>query len=282
MDPDLVDAGAYGAGFNVNPTLGFIIGLNQTTAVSLSVGYTWQGPFTKEGINTFAEPNPGVPPPTNVVVGAFDLQQKVDPGNTYTANGNISSTLGSLSLTASFAYMGDSHASIDGVATGKAGAKLTANGTANWQIDPRWALSTNVSWNFSEKNQIANGLGGLIIEPKNSNSNVVIGSIEPSYMVTERLRLATNYSFLWRDHNYYDVLEDQFVPAKQKHLVGLSATYAYDQATTVTVRGSHAWVRQNDGPMLLTETGPPVILALQPSMLTYDVWAASIAATVRF
>jgi outer membrane immunogenic protein len=282
MDPDLVDAGSYGAGFNINPTAGFILGLNQTTAVSLSVGWTWQGAFTKEGLSSFVVPDPNNPPPATVPIDFIDLKQKVSPGNAFTANGNISSTLGNLFLIASFAYMGNSHASIDGIATGKTGANLIANGAANWQIDERWALSTNVSWTFSEKNEIADGFGGLVGEPKNSNSNLVIGSFEPSYMVTEKLRVAANYSFLWRDHNYYNPLEDQFISAKQKHLLGASATYALSQTTSVTLRGSHAWVRQNDGPLLLTETGPPVILALSPPMLTYDVWAASIAATMNF
>ena len=53
---------------------------------------------------------------------------------------------------------------------------------------------------------------------------MVIGSIEPSYQLTERLKLAANYSFLWRDENYYDQFENQFIPAKTKHTVGLSAT----------------------------------------------------------
>jgi opacity protein-like surface antigen len=281
MDPDLVDVGSYGVGFNVNPTAGFIFGLNENTAISLSAGYTWQGDFTKEGINLMQVANP-TPPPATIVVSTFDLKQKVSPGNTYTANGNISSTYGRLVLIASFAYMGDSHASIDGMVTGRAGAKFTSNGTANYQIDDRWALSTNVSWNFAERNQIPNGLGGLIIEPKNSNSHVVIGSIEPSYMATERLRLAANYSFLYRDHNFYDMLEDQFIPAKQKQLAGGSATYFISPAATVTLRGSHAWVRQSDGPFLVTTLGPPPVFALQPPTLKYEVWAASLAATLRF
>ena len=38
MDPDLVYAGSYGVGFNVNPTAGFLFALNQTTVVSLAAG----------------------------------------------------------------------------------------------------------------------------------------------------------------------------------------------------------------------------------------------------
>lgn len=282
MDPDLVPAGSYGVGFNVNPTAGFLFALNQTTVVSLAAGYTFQGDFTREGIFQFGEPNPAGPPPPTVVVSAFDLQQRIHPGDAFTANGNVTSKFGSLTLMSSFAYIGSTRASIDGVVSGKTGANFTANGVANYQIDERWALTTNVSWAFTEKNEIPDGFGGLFGEAKNSNSNLVIGSIEPSYMVNERLRLAINYSFLYRDHNYYNFLEQQFIPAKQKQVVGGSLTYATTATSTVTFRGSHAWVQQSDGPLLLTEVGPPVILALQPPGLKYDVWAASIATNINF
>ena len=281
MDPDLVDVGSYGVGFNVNPTAGFIIGLNQTTAVSFSAGYTWQGDFTREGIFQVGEPNPRGPgvTPDSVVLEAFDLPQRIHPGDAFTANGNISSKLGKLSLMSSFAYIGSTRASIDGLASGRTGANFTANGAANYQIDDRWALATNVSWSFTQKNEVPDGLGSLFVEPKDSNSNMVIGSIEPSYMVTDRLRLAANYSFLYRDHNFYDQLQEQFIAAKQKHLVGASLTYAATSTSIITVRGSHAWVRQDDGPLVPAENQ---VLALEPPALKYEVWAASIGANISF
>lgn len=281
MDPDLVDAGSYGVGFNVNATAGFIVGLNENTAASLSAGYTWQGDFTKEGINQAQVANIA-PPPAFLVVNTFDIRQRVSPGQTYTVNGNISSTLGSLVLAASFAYMGSSQASIDGIATGRAGAKFTSNASANYQFDERTALALNVSWNFAEKNEIPNALGGFVLEPRNSNSHVVIGSVEPSYLVTERLKLAANYSFLYRDHNFYDIFQSQFIPAKQKHSAGGSAVFALTEATTMTLRGSHAWVQQEDGPFLVTGNIPPGTLLSQPPVLRYHAWTASIGANVRF
>lgn len=281
MDPDLVDVGSYGTGFNVNPTAGLVFGIDEHTAVSLSAGWTWQGPFTKEGINEVQVPNPA-PPPVNIVLATFDLKQRVDPGNTYTLNGNVSSTYGALQMNGSFAYMGDSHASINGIATGKAGAKLTANGSISYRFDERFSTALNVSWNFSERNRIANGFGGLILEPNNSNSNVVIASFEPSYLVTDRLKVAGNYSYLYRDHNYYNPFEDQFISAKQKQTAGASASYAVTEAATVTLRGSHSWIRQEDGPTLITTLGPPPAFALQPPALRYHSWAGSIGTAIRF
>lgn len=281
MDPDLVDVGSYGTGFNVNPTAGVVFGIDEHTAISLSAGWTWQGPFTKEGISEVQVANPA-PPPATIVLDTFDLKQRVDPGNTYTLNGNVSSTYGALQMNGSFAYMGDSHASIDGVTTGKAGAKLTANGSISYRFDERFSTALNVSWNFSERNRIANGFGGLIVEPKNSNSNVVIASFEPSYLVTDRLKIAGNYSYLYRDHNYYNPFEDQFISAKQKQTAGASASYALTEAATITVRGSHSWIRQEDGPTLVTTLGPPAAFALQPPALRYHSWAGSIGTAIRF
>jgi opacity protein-like surface antigen len=275
MDPDLVDVGSYGAGFNVNPTAGFIVGLNETTAISLSAGYTWQGAFTKEGVSLGLTP-------ANTIVSIFDLANRINPGDTYTVNGNITTRIDSLTLLGSFAYMGESNTSINGVLTGRSGAKFTSNATAKVQLDERWLLSLNVSWNYSEKNVIP-GFSGLVVEPKNSNSHVVIASFDPSYALTERWRLAANYSFLWRDRNFYDPIEQQFVPAKQKHTVGATATYAWSETASLFVRGSHAWVRQDDGPLLVTTiTPPPPAFALQPPSLRYDVWQASVGANLRF
>lgn len=281
MDADLVDVGSYGTGFNLNPTAGFIIGLTENIAASLSAGYTWQGNFTKEGINLAEIPNPA-PPPINISVSTLDLRQTVRPGATHTLNANISGSFTNLVLITSAAYVGSSEASIDNKPSGRAGARFTANGTATYNFDQRTALTTNVSWSFAEKNEIPNGLGGLVVEPKNSNSNVYTGSVEPSYLLTERLKLATNYSFLYRDHNYYDPIQEQFIPAKHKYQVGASATYAVGNAASIVVRGSHSWIKQEDGPYLLSNVGPPAVVGPQPPALSYQAWATSVAANVRF
>ena len=141
----------------------------------------WQGDFTKEGINLSTDPASDIIPTT-------DLKQKVNPGNTYTLNGNVSSTFDSLVLNELFAYMGDSRAFLDGVTSGRAGAKFTANVAATYNFTEKAALATNVSWNFSEKNQIPNAIGGLVDEANDSNSNVIIVSVDPSYLVTNWLQ----------------------------------------------------------------------------------------------
>ncbi len=271
MDPDLVEIGSFGAGYNINPTVGFIMGINQTTAVSVSGGYAWQGAFNRETVDLNAQGG----------YGSFDGVARVNPGDVFTANANVTTEFNKLVLLASFAYMSESKATVDGMAIGRAGARYTANVAATQTIDQRWAVVLNGSWSFQEKNEIVMPGGGFGLEPKNSNSNVVIGSIEPSYIATDTLKLAVNYSFLWRDENYYDQFEGRFIPAKTKHTVGGSATWAFAPGALLEFRGSYSWIHQNDSAYLPVVLVPPSY-AIIPPALTYTAWMASVTGSVRF
>jgi long-subunit fatty acid transport protein len=172
---------------------------------------------------------------------------------------------------------------IDGIAGGRSGARFTSNGTAKYRFDDQWSLAVNVSWNFADKNKIVAPFGVLITEPKNSNSHVFIASIEPTYRVTDTLRLGVNYSLLYRNANFYDQIQEQFSPAKEKHSVGASATYALTRMADLTLRGSHAWIRQEDSAFLPTTfVPPPPAFGFQPPVLRYESWAASVSANMRF
>lgn len=272
MDPDLVEVGSYGAGFNINPTAGFVMGINQNTAMSFSAGYAWQGAFVREGVDlNFGGPQS---------FGAFDLKRKVNPGDVFTGNVNYTTEIGSTLLLATFAYMSESSVSVDGVASGKAGARYVSNLTINQPLSDTWSVSVNSSLSYQEKNEINVG-GVLVTEPKNSNSLVFIGSVEPTWQWTERLKVAANYSVLWRNENYYDQIEEQFIPAKLKNTIGMSATYALTPSTSIEMKGSHSWIEQDTGALLQTVIVPPAFANLPPS-LSYTAWMASLSANMRF
>jgi hypothetical protein len=179
--------------------------------------------------------------------------------------------------------MAETRIVIDGVTGSRNGARFTSNAAATYKFDDFWSLAINVSWNFAEKNKIVDGFGVYVTEPRNSNSHVVIGSIEPTYRVSDKLRLGVNYSFLYRNANYYDQLQDQFVPAKQKHSAGASATYSLTSAADLTLTVAHAWIRQDDSALLATTlVPPPPAFSFQPPMLNYQSWTASIKTTLTF
>ena len=290
MDPDLVDIGTYGVGFNANPTAGFIFGVSESTAMSFSAGWAYQGPFTREGVDPALFGNDGFG-----CFGCVDLPvslmtpTKIDPGDVFTANMNTSSIFDQWSIKTSFAFMSESHVKVDGIAVGQKGPTFTGNIASTILLDPKWALLLNGSWSFSGKNKIQGPFGGLITETKNSNSHVLIGSVDLSYAVTERLRVAPNYSVLWRNENYYDFIQEQFIPAKFKQSVGLSGTYTVSPTSSVTVRGSRFWVDVHEGPAFTTFSSLNVLTGnlqvsdreVQPS-LHYQGWAGAIVGKVTF
>jgi len=288
MDPDLVDIGTYGVGFNANPTAGFIFGLSESTAISLSAGYAYQGPFTREGVDpALLSPNTipccDLPMPLPVMTPT-----KIDPGDVFTANVNTSSIFDQWSVKTSWAFMSESHVKVDGISIGQKGPTFTGNIASTILLDPKWALLLNGSWSFSGKNKIQSPFG-LITEQKNSNSHVLIGSVDLSYAVTERLRVAPNYSVLYRNENYYDFIQEQFIPAKFKQSVGLSGTYTISPTSSVTVRGSRFWVDVEEGPAfpfgtsLSHDTGKLFIDSrdVQP-VIHYHGWAGAIVGKATF
>jgi outer membrane immunogenic protein len=271
MDPDLVEVGSYGVGFNVNPTAGFVVGLNQTTALSISGGYAWQGVFVKEGVDLSAGSG----------LGSFDIKNRINPGDVFTANANLTTSFDKLLLLGTFAYMSETALTIDGAPSLRAGAKYVTNLAANYPINDRWAIALNGTWSFQERNEIPDLVGALAPEAKNSNNHLLIGSVDPSYQVTERLKIAANYSILWRSQNFYDPFEQQFIPAKIKNTVGASANYGISPTATIGVRSSFSWIHQNTGPFLETSE-VPLALALLPPSLNYTSWVTSVFTTFRF
>lgn len=272
MDPDLVDIGSYGTGLNINPTAGLVFGLTESTALSLSAGYAWRGNYIKEGID----------PSAATGFGVFNLKNQIEPGNVFTANANLKTQLDSLALEGSFAYMSESTMRIDSVASGKAGASYVSNLVAQYRFDPQWALTLSASHTFQEKNQIPGIFGGLISERRNSNSHLVIASVEPSYLVSDNLKLAVNYRFLHRSHNFYDQINQEFIPAKTRHSVGASTTYMVSQKASIELRGGYAWVRQDNGALLETALVPVVVRENLPPSLSYRAWTGAISANLQF
>jgi hypothetical protein len=132
-------------------------------------------------------------------------------------------------------------------------------------------------------------LGSLVDEFRNSNSNVFILSAQPNYMVTDRFKVGVNYSLLHRDANSYDVVQEQFVPAKLKQSAGIALAYAFSDKLKFDFRFSHFWVVQQDGPFLPTDfeqfDSPLQFVsqqAFQPPSLHYTGWSGGLAAHGQF
>ncbi len=267
MDVDLVEIGAYGEGFNLNPFIGFTFAPSRQLTLTPSVGYAWRGKFDKEGFDEGS--------------GLYTLRQSIDPGDVFTASLNAAGKIGAATFQASAVFTSESDLTKDGVPFARLGRGYIANLAILYPIMERFNLLGNVSWKFNEKNKIA-GEGGLVDEAKNSNSHLIIGSIQPMYDLAEGLRLGINYSILYRSENFYDIVEEAFIPAKLKHSVGLTLDYGISQNTTLSLTGSRFWVEQHPGALLQTQIGTSFAGVTSatfenlPPELNYTGWIAKV------
>src|SRR5262249_46577214 len=154
----------------------------------------------------------------------FDLTSErveTDPGSALQAALSAVAKIGPAIVQGSFTYVSESEVQQGGVPVGRAGAGYVASLRALYPVTGKFAIDVSGGWRFSEKNKVpktppsANlpfGGGDLIDEAKNSNSHVLIGAVQPTWTLTDNLTFALNYSFLWRDQNYYDIIEDRFSP----------------------------------------------------------------------
>lgn len=276
MDPDLVEIGAYGMGLNVNPTVGLTFAPTSSSAVSLGLGYAWMGAFAREAVD--------------LTTGIFDAMDLVKPGDTFTANGTITAAIQNLTLAGSFAFMAEADLLQNGVPVGRKGNRFVANALAVYVIDDRWNLEGNLSWSYLGRDKVADPmLGSLVNEFKNSNSNVFILSAQPNYMVTDRFKVGVNYSLLYRNANSYDIVQEQFVPAKLKQSAGIALAYAFTDKLKFDLRLAHFWVAQRDGPFLpvaFEQFDSPLQFvseqAFLPPNLHYTGWSGGLAAHGQF
>ena len=280
MDPDLVDIGAFGEGFNINPAVGFTFAPTANFMVSPSVGYAWRGKFGREG---------GVASVNNALT---ETEIEADPGNVLQASLTSVARLGAVTVQGSFTHISQSEVTMNGVPVGQAGARYAGSLRALYPVTPKFAIDFSAGWTFAEKNKAPKtppsqtlpfGGGDLIEEAKNSNSHVVIAGIQPTYALTDTLSLGVNYSFLWRNENYYDIIEDRFIPARTKHSVGLVFDYALSKSAVVSLTGSRFWVHDDDGPVgtQVSIGGTPITTEILPER-DYTGWTGALTAKIQF
>jgi hypothetical protein len=291
MDPDLVELGAYGEGFNVNPLAGFTFALTPQFVLSPSIGYAWRGRFEREGgfISKIEDGKAQVVDLTGTGV-------ETDPGDPLTASLTSVAKIGAWTVEGSLSYVSQSEVKQNGVPVGQAGAGYVANVAARYPVAPSFSIILNGSWKLNEKNKIPKtapsvdlpfGGGDLIEEAKNSNSHVLIGAIQPTFALTEKLALGVNYSILWRDQNYYNIIEDRFIPARTKHSAGLVLDYAFSKQAVISLSGSRYWVQEGAGPVGTVvvedrEDKPPVTSREILPERSYMGWTGALTAKIRF
>ena len=237
MDPDLVEIGSFGEGWNIGPTAGLNISLTESVMLTASVGYTWRGKFDRE--RSSAEVNPAIQTPTSL-----------DPGDVLT--GTL--TLGyqdrewTWSLTGTVSE--ETKTTENGVDLYKAGRRYLASATVARNWPGQWGQTTvNASYAHSNRNEVLFlGAAAIVAETVNTNSDLYRVAVQHLFLVDDTLALGPTASYLHRNNNAYGAGTLQFVPEKERWAVGGLARKALTQNVTFNVRGEYIWTDEDDRP----------------------------------
>ena len=237
MDPDLVEIGSFGEGWNLGPTAGLSISLTDSLMLTGSVGYTWRGKFDRERSSAEIDPtiqtatslNPG-----DTLTGTLTLGYQ-DPEWTWSATGTISE---------------ETTTTENGVDLYKAGRRYLASATVARNWPGRWGQTTvNGSYAHSNRNEVLFlGASILVTEPLNTNSDLYRVGVQHLFLIDDTLALGPVASYLHRNNNSYNAETLQFVPAKERWAVGGIARKALAPNVTFNLRGEYIWTDEDARP----------------------------------
>jgi hypothetical protein len=236
MDPDLVDIPTFGEGFNVGPTFGVNIPINQEFTLVLNGGYTWRGPWDKE--NGFDAATMTTPGPL----------QHTDPSRVYTGAATLTYVKGRLMVQGSGSIAGETTNFVDGMPQYRSGLRTQISGSTSYAWDEMWTSSIDGYFVHSDRNEIIMGNAPVLVaEAFDSNNNVYRVNFSHMYH-TGPLTIGPVASFMVREQNSWDATTFQFVPGKTRFSVGGSGQYAVTNKITANARLEHVWIREDLSP----------------------------------
>jgi hypothetical protein len=270
MDPDIVEVPTFGEGFNVGPSIGANIPLDENTIFTLTTGYTFRGAFNREGtLANFPAPQ---------------VSAHINPSDIFTITPAVGKTIGKLTLQGSFSYSTETANKGDGIPTFQAGDRYNLFGWASYAYSNMVTPSISITLTHTNAQKVADFTGTLIPEVLNSNSNVVQISVDNTSTI-DKFSFGPTAGFLHRDHNGYNSLDFSFVPAKTKWSAGAFATYQVNEQAKLSARVQHIWIsepleadKQFAGGLFL---GAPALGSGVPALVD-NAWVTSFGGTINF
>ncbi len=261
-DSDIVQLPAFGEGWNVGPTAGVNVSINDETMASFGVGYTNRGTFLREGA-TDATPthlNPG-----DVVTGTFSVGYRGER----------------LSLKGQIAYSVESLTTLDGAEFYKAGDRIIGTGAAGYAWTENWSSRVQVTYSHFNRNKVLlPGASAIATEEFNSNSDVIRVVIDTTF-AKDGLSVGPVLGYVYRNRNGYDPTTFQFLAAKTSWSAGLAAAYAASNMARLTAKVERLWVHESGSPDKFALDGTLIVPSAVPASIT-NAWQFSLAGIFRF
>jgi hypothetical protein len=259
-DPDIVATPAFGEGFNVGPTIGTNININDSLVLGAGFGFTYRGPFDQATTTTLSN---------------------FDPGDVFTLNASLGYRGEQLSVQATAAYSFETTTLQDGTALYRAGDRLIVGLKAAYTWDDNWGTRFSASYSRFQNNYVsAAGVSDLVREAFNSNSDVTKLSLEVPYS-GDNYTIGPTLGFLYRNRNGYDPTTFQFVPAKTNWSAGFGGAIVLSRQFTLNLSMQYIWASEGGSPNKFDATNTLIANSAVPESAT-NAWVASIGSSVKF
>ena len=267
MDSNFIPTPVFGEGWNLGPTIGANIPIDESTIVSLGVGYTNRGPYNRFGAFDPITATQGV--------------ARYDPGDVYTFNSSIGHRGDRGSIQFSAAYSIETASLVNGQQWYEPGGRIVLTGKAGYAWSDTWSSRLIATYAHTEKYQIAKaGAPGLVDERLNSNGDIYRVAVDTTYN-KDNFSIGPTGSFLYRARNAYEATAPEFVPQRSGWSAGVIATYRAGQQVTFNARAEHLWVTESNNPDNVGGGGVVIPGTGIPASMTTG-WLASLGAAANF
>jgi hypothetical protein len=234
MDPDLVEIGSFGEGWNVGPSIGANVALSENLIATIAAGQTWRSAFEREN--------------SLVTTSNYRDNQRVtavDPGDVSSLTGSIAYRRGPWSMKVYGAVSSETITRENGAPLYRPGMSYSAGMSADYAWRDGLGVSTiTANYSRSGPNDVKFlGRDDLVVEPFNMNSNQYRAGFQHLWSAGN-LWFGPVGSILFRDRNGYESRTLQFVPAKQGYSAGVVALWGQANGLSFDFRAEHAWLRE--------------------------------------
>jgi hypothetical protein len=256
MDPDIVFVPTFGEGFNIGPTVGAVLPFGKDRTLTVALGYTNRGSYTREDGGTGTD-SVNVSPSDEISISA-EWWQRLNPHFAYWAG-----------LT--YAWQSTTRLELPGDTLWvDAGDRITIDAGARYSWTPLWHTTARFGYTHIAASEAADTFFGLLSTPGvNGNNDVFFYSLEQLYGFDHH-GIGLRGTYFHRDQNEYSVTTGNFVPAKDRYELTAFASLPATEQLFLNAAVSRIW------------TSEDVSIAAGTPEIDIDAWTFSVGAKYVF
>lgn len=240
MDPDLVDQIRFGEGFNINPSIGAAYELSNRWVLSAAVGYNTRGSYVPDG---------DIPSLANLF-----SRLSYDPGDQLTGYVRAQYLDETSFFAAAVKYFDEEMSTLGGIDYFNPGDRIEVTVEGTTALTDSLLITGYGLFTTSESNQYLNFFTLTTVdEEANGNGDVYYASLALIYTM-EEVDLSFGGSYMMRDENDYDPVNDLFIAQRTAWDAGPGIDWRVAENAVLSANVRFGELYDDPTPFIPTET----------------------------